>query len=208
MVGTVILAGGKGNRIGGYKPIMRLGDRILISYVLEAVSKISDEAVVVVSRDDVKRIESLLPKDVKIAIDIVSGGGPLIGVCSGLSHLNADYAAVLPCDSPFIHEEVLRRLIIRADGMDASIPFWPNGYMEPLHSVYKVRAALKACEAAMEEEKFRIYNMIEKLEKPIYVPMEELRMFDPKLLTFFNINSREDLKRAEEILKSRSLKND
>lgn len=206
MLGTIILAGGKGNRIGGYKPIMRLGDRRLISYVLEVALKVTDEAVVVFGRDGAKRIEALLPKDVKIAIDIMSSGGPLIGVYSGLKHLNSDYAAVLPCDSPFVHEEVMKHLISKADGTDAAIPLWPNGYIEPLHSVYKVSAALEACEAAMEEEKFRIYNMIEKLEKPIYVPMEELKEFDPKLLTFFNINSREELKRAEGILKSKNLK--
>jgi molybdopterin-guanine dinucleotide biosynthesis protein A len=202
MLGSIILAGGKGNRIGGYKPLMKLGDRRLISYVLKVALKISDEAVVVFGRDDVKRIEALLPKDVKIAVDIISSGGPLIGVYSGLRHLNSDYVAVLPCDSPFVHEEVLKHLISKAEGADAAIPLWPNGYMEPLHSVYKVSAALEACEAAMEEEKFRIYNMIEKLEKPIYVPMEELRELDPELLTFFNINSREDLKRAEDMLKS------
>jgi len=201
MLGTIILAGGKGNRIGGNKPLMKLGGRSLISYVLEAVSKVSDEAVVVVGRDGVKRFEALLQKEVKIAIDIVPGGGPLIGVYSGLRHLNSKYAVVLPCDTPFVNEGVLNYLISKAEGADAVVPLWPNGYMEPLHSIYKVSAALEASEATVEEGKFRIYNMIEKLEKVIYVPVEKLRKFDPDLLTFFNINSPEDLKKAEAILK-------
>lgn len=83
------------------------------------------------------------------------------------------------------------------------VPLWPNGYIEPLHSVYNVSAALRASEAATEGGNLRISNMIERLERTIYVPVEELRRFDPDLLTFFNINSKEDLKRAEAILKSK-----
>lgn len=204
MPGALILAGGRGDRMGGSKSLMVLAGRSLISYVLEAVSEVSDEIVVVVSRgEDVKGLEALLPRDFKVAIDIKRGGGPLIGVYSGLSRLRSEYAMVLPCDSPFISTGVLRYLISRAGGVDAVVPLWPNGYIEPLHSVYNVSAALKASAAAMEGENFRISNMIERLERTIYVPVEELRSFDPDLLTFFNINSKEDLKRAEAILKSK-----
>ena len=208
MLGVIILAGGKGNRIGGNKPFMKLEGRSLISYVLEVSSKVSDEAIVVVGRDRIKRFEAKLLKDVKIVIDIKSGGGPLVGVYSGLKHLRSKYALVLPCDSPFISEGVLKYLIGRAEGVDAVIPSWPSGYMEPLHSIYNVSAALKASEAAMEEGAFRIYNMIERLEKVIYIPVEELRRFDLDLLTFFNINSIEDLKNAETILKLKNRKTD
>jgi len=208
MLGAVILAGGKGDRIGGNKPFMKLGGRSLILYVLEVTSNVSDEVVVVVDRDRLRRSEALLPKDIKVVMDITSGRGPLIGVYSGLKHLRSEYAVVLPCDSPFIHEGVLKYLISRVEGMDAVIPLWPNGYIEPLHSIYNVSAALKASERTMEEEKFRIYNMIESFERTIYVPMEKLRKFDPDLLTFFNINSTEDLKDAEAILKSKTEKTD
>ena len=208
MLGVIILAGGKGNRIGGNKPFMKLGDRSLIFHVLEVSSKVSDETIVVVGRDRIKRFEGLLPKEVKIVMDIKSGGGPLIGVYSGLKHLRSEYALVLPCDSPFISEGVLKYLIAKAEGADAVIPSWPSGYMEPLHSIYKVSAAIKASESAMEEGAFRIYNMIERLEKAIYIPVEELKRFDLDLLTFFNINSTEDLKNAETILKLKNLKTD
>lgn len=206
MLGAIILAGGVGNRIGGNKPFMKLGNRSLISYVLEVTSKVSDEVVVVVCRNKVKRFEDLLPKDVKVAMDIISDVGPLIGVYSGLKHLRSDYAVALPCDAPFIDMGVLRHLIGRAEGADAVVPLWPNGYIEPLHSVYRVSAALKASEAAMGEEAFRISSMIDRLERTIYVPVEELKKFDPDLLTFFNINSIEDFKDAEAILKKK-LKN-
>lgn len=117
MLGVLILAGGEGDRIGGNKSFMMLAGRSLISYVLEAVSQVSDETVVVISRgEDVKGLEALLSRDIKFAIDLKRGGGPLIGVYSGLSRLRSEYAMVLPCDSPFINAGVLRYLIGRAEG--------------------------------------------------------------------------------------------
>jgi len=205
MLGAVILAGGEGDRIGGDKPFTELGGKNLVSYVLEAASKVSDEIVVVVGADRVERFETLLP-DVHVAVDIASGGGPLIGVYSGLRRLRSEYAVALPCDSPFISETVLRYLIGKAEGVDAAIPRWPNGYLEPLHSVYRASAALRECEEAMERGGSRIHSMIERLERTAYVPVEELRRFDPDLLTFFNINSVEDLERAEAILKLKGRK--
>jgi len=203
MTGAIILAGGEGNRIGGKKPLMKLGGEHLISYVLNVALRVSDEAVVVVSRDDLETFETLLPEDVKVATDILPGGGPLIGVNSGLKRLRTENAMVLPCDCPFIDEGVLRYLESRAEGADAAVPLWPNGYMEPLHAVYRVSSALKASEAAIREGRSRVHSMIERLKTTIYVPVGELRRLDPDLLTFFNINSKEDLRAAEAILRRR-----
>jgi len=203
MTGAIILAGGEGNRIGGKKPLMKLGGEPLISYVLKVALRVSDEVVVVAGRDDLETFETLLPEDVEVATDILPGGGPLIGVNSGLRRLRTERATVLPCDCPFIDEGVLRYLESRAEGADAAVPLWPNGYMEPLHAVYRVSSALEASEAAMREGRFRVHSMIERLKTTIYVPVGELRRFDPDLLTFFNINNMGDLKRAEALLKSK-----
>lgn len=197
MLGTVILAGGKGNRIGGNKPFMKLWGKSLIFYVLEAASRVADDVIVVVGKEEESRFESLTHRNVKVVGDIISGGGPLIGVYSGLKHLTSEYTIVLPCDSPFIQVEMLRYLISIAGRADAVIPQWPNGYIEPLHSVYNVSATLKASQAAIEEEDFKISNMIERLEKIIYVPVERLKKFDQDLLAFLNINNMEDLTNAE-----------
>jgi molybdopterin-guanine dinucleotide biosynthesis protein A len=208
MSGAIILAGGKGDRIGGDKPFIRLGDRPLISYTLEVVTKISRELIIVVSRDvrEPTRFNSLIPKNAKIIEDVHPEGGPLIGVYSGLKHMNSKYVAILPCDAPFVNEGVLRYLLKRSEDAHAVIPIWPNGYIEPLHAVYKVTAARKASRKAIEEGKKRVNDMVQRLEKTIYVPVEELKIFDQELLTFHNINSMEDLENAEKILKIKNRK--
>ena len=200
MVGTLILAGGKGNRIGGKKALLRLRGRILISYVIEAASEFSDEIFVVVEKEE--DIEGLgkLPNNVSVVSDIAPGRGPLVGIYSGLRYLCSEFSAVLPCDSPFIKVEVVRHLIEKAQGFDAAVPIWPNGYVEPLHSVYRVKAALRAAEEALEEGKFRVQNMVERLSKVVYISMEDLKRFDPGLISFFNINSDVDLRVAENLI--------
>ena len=203
MSGAIILAGGKGDRIGGDKPFIKLGDRPLISYILEVVTKISRELIIVVSQDvhDPTRFNSLVPKNAKVIEDIHPDGGPLIGVYSGLKDISSEYAVILPCDAPFVNEGVLRYLIKRSEDTHAVIPVWPNGYIEPLHAVYNVKAARKASRKAIDEGKTRVNDMVQKLEKTIYIPVKELKTFDEELLTFHNINSIEDLENAEKILK-------
>lgn len=201
MIGAVILAGGAGNRIGGDKPLIDFKGKKLIHYVIEAASSVSDEIIVVVDEDEEKKFKTIVPEDVEVIVDQISGGGPLIGLYSGLRQIRSEYAVALPCDSPFLNLEVLRFLLCKARGVDAVIPQWPNGYIEPLHSIYKVSAALKCSEEALGEGKSRIHDMIDRLEKTIFVSIESIRKFDPELLTFFNINSLEDLEKAETIIK-------
>ena len=204
MLGAIILAGGKGNRIGGDKPLIRLGGKELILHVCEAVEEISDELVVVVNRsEDIELYERILPEGVELTTDIGGGGGPLVGACSGLRRVRSEYALILPCDTPFVSLPVLKYLAERSKGFDAAVPRWPNGYTEPLHSVYRVEASIRVCRETMTESNFRISGMISRL-RTMYVPVEEVRNLDPELLTFFNVNSQEDLKKAEEILNSRN----
>lgn len=204
MIGALILAGGRGDRIGEKKALLNLGDRSLISYAIEAALEFSDEIYVVVNKgEDIGGFRDRLPGRVEVVRDITTGKGPLVGIYSGLSHLRSEYSAVLPCDSPFIKVDLIRYLIGRAEGLDAAVPIWPNGYIEPLHSVYRVKAALRAAEEAIEGGRLRVHNMVEGLERVAYVTVEELKRFDPRLLTFFNINSPIDLRVAEDLLSER-----
>jgi molybdopterin-guanine dinucleotide biosynthesis protein A len=202
MWGVLILAGGKSRRIKGNKALIKLGDKPLLLHVTEGVLGLTREIVVVIGKnEEVNRYARLLPSTVTISKDVVCGKGPLAGIFTGMQCMRSKYALVLPCDSPFIKGEVLKYLITRAQGADAAIPRWPNGYVEPLHAVYKVSSAVPAAEAALKKEELFIVDMIKRLNKVVYVSTHEIKKFDQELITFFNINSREDLKTAE-LLKS------
>jgi molybdopterin-guanine dinucleotide biosynthesis protein A len=206
MVGALVLAGGSSKRFGGKKSLEPPGSKPLLLRVVERALAFAGEVVVVVTNDDKPDdYRRILPPDIEITRDVVAGGGPMVGIFTGTRRMRSEYTAVLPCDSPFVDKDVFGLLLDKASKADASIPRWPNGYIEPLHAVYKVSSALRAAESAVGEGKLSIRDMIAKLGKVVYVSTDEIRKFDPELLTFFNINSRKDVKRADEILRGRAV---
>jgi molybdopterin-guanine dinucleotide biosynthesis protein A len=193
---AIILAGGKSSRLGKDKALLNLRGKPLIIYVINVALEVVDKVIVVV-KDKEEVYKNLLPKNITIVKDIFNIQSPLVGMLTGMKMASTDYSLVLPCDSPFINTDLLKHLFKCANGFDAAIPKWPSGYIEPLHSVYKVNTIIPLIEDALKKEELKISNVISKLKNVIYVPIEELKKYDSKFLSFFNINKLEDLKAAE-----------
>ena len=201
MNGVLILAGGRSQRIGKNKCFTKLGDKPLIAHVVLKAQLIAEEIVVVTNKNnDTSQYSSVLPVTVNIVKDEFEGKGPLVGIISGMKKMTSKYVAIVPCDSPFVEIEVYKFLFQKAHGSDAAIPTWPNGYVEPLHSVYKSNSAVRAGEEALNDGELRIFDLIKRLQRVVAVPMHEIKRFDPQLLTFFNINTEKDLEMAKQTL--------
>jgi len=197
LVGILILAGGRSERLKENKALIRLGGKPLLLHVLERVLGLTNEVVVAVGKnDELSAYTRILPSTVTVVKDTVEGKGPLAGISAGMRSMGSKYALVLPCDSPFIKKEVLMYLLHKVQKADAAIPQWPNGNIEPLHAIYKIRSAVTATKTALENGELFIRDMIKRLGKVIYVSTGEIRKLDPELITFFNINGPEDLKAA------------
>jgi molybdopterin-guanine dinucleotide biosynthesis protein A len=203
MFGVLILAGGTGRRFGGNKALMKLGGKPLLLHMVEGVWGFAREIVVAIGKDDEPDdYRRFLSSEVTIRKDAAAKRGPLTGILAGMRGMRSEYTLVLPCDSPFIRGGVLKYLFDKARNADAAIPRWPNGYIEPLHAVYKVSSAFSAAENAMETRKLSIRDMIAGLHKVVYVGTDEIRRLDPQLLTFYNINSQEELRTAVKMFRS------
>jgi len=204
LVAVIILCGGMGRRVGQNKSLLQLRGKPLLAYVLTTAQELSGEIVVSIDSDqDEEAISRILPRRARIVRDILPRGGPLLGLLSGLSFVTSTHALACPCDTPFINANVIKHLVRRASGFDAVVPVWPNGYLEPLQSVYRVEAAKTAAIEAIEHGRLRLSGMIKGLPLVRFIPVDELRSFDPCLSTFFNINTPSDLERAEEMLEER-----
>lgn len=200
MQGALILAGGKSRRLKGNKALIKLGDKPLLLHVVEKVLELTHETVVVIGKNgELDKYTSFLPSKVTVLKDTVEGKGPLIGILTGMQKIRSEYTVILPCDSPFIKREVIGHLFKRAQGADAAIPRWPNGNIEPLHAVYKIPQSIPAAETALRKDELLIVDMIKRLDKVFYVNTDELKKFDPKLISFFNINNQEDLRVAKKL---------
>ncbi len=85
--------------------------------------------------------------------DSVAGFGPVAGLSAGMKEASGSLAFATGCDLPFLNPQVIERLFELADEEDyeAAVPVQPNGFFEPLHSVYHREKMLLACERAMEK---------------------------------------------------------
>jgi len=198
--GVIVLAGGASKRMGGNKALLRVKGVPMIERVIDAASKVSGEVIVVTSSKRASAsISKVVGRGVTIIEDEERGWGPLMGMVTGCKRSHAEYVAVVPCDAPYLNPRVLMELFKRAEGHDAAVPRWPNGYLEPLHSAYRRQAVLEVAQDLLKKGFRSIHRLIESLKDVVYVSVEELRPIDEKLLTFFNVNTPRDLLIAETV---------
>jgi molybdenum cofactor guanylyltransferase len=195
----LILAGGLARRMDGRaKPLLRLAGRRLIDLVAEK-ARAQCGAVALNLHDDAP--ETAAPfADLGLAVapDAAPGRlGPLAGVLGGLDfaarhHPNADFVLSLPCDAPFLPDDLARRLLdaaratryglARAESRGRVHPvvaLWPLGLREDLR-----RALMEQDVRAVGD--FQGGYDVATVEWPA-------AQRDP----FFNINRPDDLVRAE-----------
>jgi molybdopterin-guanine dinucleotide biosynthesis protein A len=192
---AVILAGGKGSRLNFVeKALLDFHGKPILSHIIETLSRCVDE-IIVVARD--KEQQRRLHLDgVTIVRDEVQDFGPVAGICSGLSASSSQYAFVAACDMPFIKCDVVDLLFRKAAGYDVAIPDPP----EPLHAVYRRETTIRATKTAIKRRKGAIMYVVDQLEAN-FVPKDEIRLIDPSLCTFVNINRLQDV----EILNKKKL---
>ncbi len=179
-----------------------MASKPLILHIIERISKVVDDILVVVSSAEQKnKFERILGEKAKLVIDKEDSQSPLVGAITGFESANAEYSLLLPCDTPLISTQIVQFLLDMCTNRSASIPRWPSGYIEPLQAVYRTESALAAARKALKQGKMNMRSMIDDLNGVRYVSTMVLQKLEPDLLTFFNINTPQDLKKAESILK-------
>ena len=203
---AVILAGGSSRRLGAEKSLLLFDGKPLLCWTVQRLSFVAEETIVV-ARDEAhsRRLEKVLsqflPGSIKLAMawDSLPGYGPVAGIAAGLERARGEFAIATACDLPFLSPRVVERLFITAEedsGCGGAVPVQANGFFEPLHCVYHREKMLQACEKAMAAGERRIFAPLQEIGIR-QVAVELLRPLDGDLLTFFNLNTREDMERAE-----------
>ena len=199
---AIILAGGFSSRFGQDKGILELANKPLIKHVIDAVSPVVDETIIVTnSQERVAKYAKGMAADVQFVVDVCESRSPLIGALTGFGSAHGKYSLLLPFDTPFVSREVVSLLFELCLNKAAVIPRWPNEYIEPLHAVYQTKPALEAAKSAVAEGKLNMRSMIEKLRGVHYVSTLVIQQLDQDLHTFFNINTPLDLKKAAVLAK-------
>jgi len=193
MITIAVQAGGKSSRMGEDKALVHLAGITLIERVLARIDGLADEILITTNRP-----ETLTHLNLRMVGDELPGAGALHGLKTALDAARGEIILVLSCDTPFVSRELLEHLLSRAHAADAIVPKHGDKY-EPLQAVYNRTICLPAVEAALVSGERRMISFYPQVH---VLPIEEpiLGELDPSGLSFFNVNTAEDLERAEQLL--------
>lgn len=196
----IILAGGKSLRLGSDKRLVRIGNQSLLERSISLVAPIVEEVIIVSSADMIPAFNTRIIKVITVS-DTYPNQGPLSGIHAGLSASNTSSNLVVACDMPFLQENLLRYMLQISSGFDAVVPRI-SGLVEPLHAIYN-KSCLKFINDQLKRERRRIGDFL-KLVHVRYLEQEEIKYFDPELISFFNVNNEKDLNRAKELARAKA----
>jgi molybdopterin-guanine dinucleotide biosynthesis protein A len=125
--------------------------------------------------------------------------GPLGGLFTALSATTNEAVALVACDMPFVSAELLiyELDILVADNMDVVVPSSEKG-LEPLHAIYRRNTSLPVVRRAINSGEQRLISWFPDVKVRI-LSRDETRHFDPRGLSFLNINTPEELALAEKL---------
>ena len=195
---AVVLIGGLSRRFGRDKAAEVVGDRSLLQHVVDAVSPLAQEVIVVAARGgSFPAVRCALP--LKEVEDVREGAGALGGLYSGLLAASHPQAVALACDMPLLSLPLLRHMSgLLTDEWDVVMPRW-QGREEPLHAFYR-RTCVPAIERLLDRSGQRFVDFLPEV-RVRYFAQEEIERFDPEGRSFLNVNSREDLARLLPLLR-------
>jgi len=191
----IVLAGGKSLRLRHDKFLETVVNESLLQRVISCVSPLSSD-IILVTAGEKPTLQSIDYPKLRVVTDIYPGKGPLVGIYTGLATSTLFYNLVVASDMPFLNQALLRYMIQLSTNFDIVAPRVGN-LVEPLHAVYS-KSCLAPIERMIKEDKLRIYPLFNSVSVR-YVEAEEIERFDPKHLSFFNINTKADLEKAREL---------
>lgn len=188
-VTAAVLAGGRSMRMGVDKTLLLVDGEPLIARVAQAAAAVCERVAVVTNRPEALE-EAGLPEGVDVWVDEVAYQGPLGGLATALKNAGHDWVLALAADMPWLNPEVVRALWDAREGAQVVVPRTEKG-VEPLLALYH-RDCLPHARRVLESGRRRLVAMFPALEVR-EVDAETLRVLDPGLRSFVNVNTPEDL---------------
>jgi len=198
-IGGIVLAGGRGLRLGRDKALETVGPESLLERVLSRLSFL-DREILLVTAGELSYSRLNIHPRLRVVSDIYPGRGPLGGIYTGLRLSTSFYNLVVACDMPFLNSALLNYMIEVAGGFDLVVPQLGD-LVEPLHAVYS-KGCLKTAESLLGQGRLGVREVFSQV-RVRYVEAEEIDRFDPDHLSFFNINAKSDLARARDLMGDR-----
>ena len=199
----MILAGGLGRRMGGGdKPLYVVGGRPMLAHVIGRLAPQVERIVINANGDPARFAGYGLP----VVPDPIAGFlGPLAGILAGLrwSAANVPQArlvASVAADTPFFPADFVARLAEAQAGRDGAIALAASaGGTHPVFGLWPTALADELEAFLTAGDTGKILAFVDRHTR-IDVPFEDIPLPDGETADpFFNVNTPEDARRAEEI---------
>ena len=201
---TIILAGGESTRIKRDKYSLILNGENLLERTIRRLEQLGNEMILVLAQGQANPSANIAGR-IKMTNDRYSGKGPLAGMHSGMKISEDVYNLVVACDMPFLNIDLIQYMMKQTSGFEAVVPRAQNK-IHPLHAIYSHKC-VDVIERMLINGDLRVTHLLNQI-KVRYVDESEIVPFDPGYLSFFNLNTPEDLARANEIMRQRGENDD
>lgn len=188
----IILAGGKGLRLGRNKGLAKLNGRHMIEYVVKNLSEVCDEILISSNTGQCEKFGYTTIPDIYIQ------KGPMAGIHACLKASKNEHNIVISVDTPFVGKSFINYLLEQKGDALIAAPWYEKDYFEPLCAYYN-KKTLSEMESFFEKGNYKLPDLFRAIP---FSPVNISGDFPGKHpMLFHNINTEEDLLRAEKYLK-------
>jgi molybdopterin-guanine dinucleotide biosynthesis protein A len=187
---ALVLAGGASSRFGRPKALIEFRGRPMIAWITDVVSRHADELLVsVADPDQADLVRAAVPRALVVQ-DEAKGRGPIEGLARGFEAAAGELVLVAPCDAPLLRPALHDALVTALGDHEAAVP--RIEVFDPVRAVYRREAAVRVLrEAAVPSPS----ALVDRL-RTVVLDEPALRLVDPDLRSFLDVNGPEDLARA------------
>lgn len=193
---AIILAGGQSTRLGEDKALLPLRGVPLLTRAVRRVYPLA--AQIIISGRSHLPADIGLPLNIAFAPDVIHDAGPLVGIYTGLLASAAETNIVTACDMPFVSRDLLALLLDAAASSDtAAVVPESGGEPQVTCAVYK-RSCLDEMQRTIETSEHSPRDFLKRISVDM-ITESKVRAVDPDGRSFFNINTKDDLRTAEQM---------
>lgn len=193
MISIIVLAAGESKRFGSPKLIHNLNGKPLIQHLINNLKKTKIDEIVVVLGAHKEKLQTLLPRGVKVAVNKNYQLGRSSSLKTGLRNISQDAEAffVLPADIPLIKPATFDTVIknFKESNRLIGIPVFENKRAHP--PIYKKELQAEILMLGDDEPLYMINRKF--AQKTIEIKIKDKA-------TTLNINTPADLKKIKQLI--------
>lgn len=185
----VVLAGGKSERMGTDKALLKYEGRTMIERAVEVLAKVFGNRVIVASGSAGRFVGLDLPRVIE---DAAPGAGPMGGLLAALEGLRGAPVFLAACDMPRLDPVPICEQIREwgAQDADALVPV-AAGRIQPLHAIYSPACAA-AARTLIESGRRRMQDLVRAVRTRFWTVPAEWE------IAFENVNTPADWARISD----------